>query len=92
VDVADLLAELANGPDLHGAACVRPYERGVFDRVAVSTAAAAVEDALAVCAGCPVLAECQAWVLSLRPRKRPGPVVGGMIVTQRTVRLPRPRT
>ena len=81
--MADLLAELAAGPNLHGAACARPSTRELFD----SGAPEAVDAALAVCATCPALRPCQRWALSLRPKQRPGPMVGGMIVTQRTARM-----
>jgi hypothetical protein len=32
----------------------------------------------AVCSGCPVVAECSAWVMSLHPYEQPDGVVAGM--------------
>lgn len=37
----------------------------------------------AVCSGCPVVAECAAWVMSLRSFEQPDGIVGGMSARDR---------
>lgn len=82
--IGALLAELAQGiPDLSGARC--RHRESLFDQ----TISQAPDDyfgddlryarkaAQAVCASCPVLAQCDAWVQSLTRPKRPRGIVGG---------------
>jgi Transcription factor WhiB len=63
VIVAELLDTLAHGiPDLHGAACRgHPQLFDVADRHDTPT----IAQAKALCASCPVLGDCRAWLASL---------------------------
>ena len=78
--VAEMLDALT-GPNLHGAACAD--HRDLFDacftrKAGPATYARAVE----ICAGCPVLTQCAAWVTDLPPRQRPFGVTGGVFRRQ----------
>lgn len=81
VTFADLLACLRGIPDLPGARCRGRHH--LFDAAAEDEQPPAVEHrhraALELCAGCPVLAACGAWVASLRPKDRPAGVIAGRI-------------
>lgn len=74
----DLLRTLAETPDLPGAACMA--HREVFDRCTAKAAKpSSYARAIQVCADCPALPKCRAWVRSLPPRKRPEGVTAGVI-------------
>ncbi len=73
----ELLSALAATPDLPGAACVR--EREVFDACLERGAGYRLYPlAIRVCAKCPALAACRAWVSTLPPGKRPYGVTAGL--------------
>ena len=79
--LVDLLAALAGAPALPGARCRgRPH---LFDPARPAEAEASVADrhrqALALCAACPSLRRCAAWLDSLPPSKRPAGVVAGTV-------------
>jgi WhiB family transcriptional regulator, redox-sensing transcriptional regulator len=83
--LADLLTDLAQGtiPHLNGARC--RSHAGLFDQTIAGEPGDWFGDDLryarkaaqAVCASCPVLAQCDAWVQSLPRRQRPLGIVGG---------------
>jgi hypothetical protein len=85
--LATLLAELAQGiiPSLPGARCRGREE--LFDQTITqadwdhdgTTVGYARKAAEAVCAGCPVLAQCAQWVDGLPKSQRPRGVVGGRL-------------
>jgi hypothetical protein len=84
VSVAELLDELAHGiPDLHGAACRGHPE--VFD-VADRRDRQAIAQAKTVCASCPVLDTCRAWLVSLPKPVRPCGVVAARYLPPPTLR------
>jgi len=74
--VIDLLTDLLTGPDLHGAACVE--HRDVFDATANRGAHRTYGRAIKVCAGCPALAACRAWVTSLPHDEAPRGGIEGL--------------
>jgi hypothetical protein len=75
---AELLSALTAAPDLPGAACVS--ERDVFDAcLERGSGGRFYARAIRVCAGCPVLGACGAWVRSLPVRERPYGVTAGLI-------------
>lgn len=89
--ITELLAALAHGiPELPGARCRN--HRALFDAtctpagdedtqlVALRQARKAAQ---AVCAACPALAQCRAWVESLPLSDRPGGVVAGELTDNR---------
>lgn len=71
-------------PPLRGAACTGKW--GLFDpRPSGESEKAAAErhqKAVELCAGCPALAACQAWVEALPARERPLGVVAGRLVDE----------
>ena len=74
--IAGLLDELAHAiPDLHGAACAGRPE--LFD---VDRDDPRVEEAKALCSGCPVLRDCRRWLAGLPWYRRPCGVVAGRYV------------
>ncbi len=90
--IAELLDELATGiSDLHGAAC-----RGhatLFD-VADRHDRQAIAQSETICASCPALDGCRAWLASLPKPARPCGVVAGRYVAPPKLRPtyePRPR-
>ncbi|WP_051288853.1 WhiB family transcriptional regulator [Mycobacterium sp. URHD0025] len=93
--IAELLRDLARAvPHLPGAAC--RGQQAVMD-VADGRDRAAIAAAQQVCAGCPVLPECQAWIGSVpRARQPSGVVAGRFLAPPRVKRLrdhpPRPPT
>ena len=80
--MAALLAELAaTTPRLRSASCRGQHE--LFDRTRVRSGQGlhlARAEALAVCAGCPVLEQCRAWLDALPPRQRPRGVIAGRVI------------
>ena len=83
--VAELLAELAGAPRLAEAAC-----RGhawAYDPPAANEDRDDVRDrhrlAVAVCRGCPALADCRRWLDALPQRQRPFGVVAGRVRSER---------
>lgn len=85
-DVSGLLDSLSLAPSLPGAACAGRWE--LFDHAAEAKTtglaagraqAKAQDEALRVCAGCPQLEPCKAWVDSLPRNKRPYGVVAGRL-------------
>jgi hypothetical protein len=79
-DIGALLNDLAAVPSLPGAAC--RSEREVFDRtvpgaVSRSEAAQARRAAKKICAACPCLQACTAWVDGLEPFSRPLSITAG---------------
>ena len=82
MDLALLFAELAAVPRLHGAACAHDDVRELFDRVGRPGQRTAANAALALCAGCPVLAACREWIEGLPADERPSGVVGGVFIKQ----------
>jgi WhiB family redox-sensing transcriptional regulator len=81
--VADLLDALATTPNLRGAACTG--HRDLFD-AAVAAKGRPGElhtQAIAVCAHCPALQRCEAWITRLPPRQRPHGVIAGRYWSQR---------
>ncbi len=78
MSAAQLLATLATTPNLPGAACVA--ERETFDACLEPWASTRIcAAAIRVCATCPALGPCAAWVHSLPIRKRPLGVTAGLI-------------
>jgi hypothetical protein len=74
----DLLHTIATTPNLRGAACVQ--HRNVFDACLTHAAGPTVyAKAIRICATCPALAACRAWVAGLPPRERPRGVIAGLI-------------
>jgi WhiB family transcriptional regulator, redox-sensing transcriptional regulator len=82
--LATLLLDLAQGiPELPGARCRSRAE--LFDRTICQEPGDYFGDDLryarkaaqAICASCPVLAQCDAWVQSLPRPKRPRGIIGG---------------
>jgi hypothetical protein len=74
----DLLHIIATTPDLLGAACRN--HRDIFDACSSKAAGPhAYAKAIRVCAACPALEQCYAWVSSLPPRDRPVGVCAGII-------------
>ena len=90
--IAKLLDELAHGiPNLHGAACRGHAE--LFD-VADRHDHQGIAQAKALCASCPVLYGCRAWLVSLPKPVRPCGVVAGRYVAPPKLRPayePRPQ-
>ena len=88
VYVDALMGELAAGiPHLPAARCAGKHE--LFDLTAegsrtgpagASEVAAARVEALRLCAGCPELDPCGAWLSGLRKRDRPNGVVAGRVI------------
>jgi hypothetical protein len=74
---SDLLHTLATTPDLPGAACVN--HRDLFDACTDRRARTSYRHAIHICTGCPVLAQCSAWVTGLPPGERPYGVTAGRI-------------
>ena len=73
--IADLLADLASDiPDLPGAAC--RGQQHVMD-ISDGRHRDAIAAAQAICGGCGVLRECEAWLDSLPKTQRPSGVVAG---------------
>jgi Transcription factor WhiB len=76
-----LLEAVGAAPCLPGARCRGRHS--LFDPAApgedpeIMTARHA--QALGLCAHCPALARCQAWIASLPPRRRPYGVVAGIV-------------
>ena len=71
-------------PSLPGALCRDEWElfdraSGGSDRLALAHAR---EDALQICASCPVLTACSDWFTSLPASQRPHGVVAGQIITK----------
>jgi hypothetical protein len=83
MSVAELLDTLAHTPDLHGAACRGHPELFDVER----NDHEAIEAAQAICASCPVLGACRAWLRSQPAELRPCGVVAGRYVAP--PRLPR---
>lgn len=81
VTFADLLSALRGVPDLPGAKCRGKYD--LFDPARDDEDAPDAERrhraALEVCAGCPALDACGAWLESLRTEDRPLGVIAGRI-------------
>ncbi len=74
----DLLHTITDTPDLPGAACVEHLD--TFDACSSKAAGpSAYRAAIRVCASCPVLQQCRAWVARLPPRKRPVGVTAGLV-------------
>jgi hypothetical protein len=73
----DLLHTLATTPDLPGAACTS--HRDVFDACTDRRARFTYRRAIRICAACPVLLQCSAWISSLPPAERPFGVTAGRI-------------
>ena len=76
----DLLHTLRDTPNLPGAACVT--HRDIFDACTDRRARTAYRHAIDICVGCPVLAQCSAWISSLPPSQRPFEVTAGRIRQQ----------
>jgi Transcription factor WhiB len=76
VPVGELLDDLSHAPSLRGALCRGHPE--LFD--AVNRHDPRIAAARAICASCPVLAECHAWLVSLPAGLRPSGVVAGVYV------------
>ena len=79
--LVDLLAALAGAPALPGARCRgRPH---LFDPAGAAEAEASVADrhrqAVGLCAACPSLNRCAAWLASLPPTEQPPGVVAGVV-------------
>lgn len=80
----ELAAAMLQGtPRLTGAACAGRWElfdpRGVdVVQETVPEADARHAEALAICAACPALGACRAWVAESRPSQRPAGVVAGI--------------
>jgi hypothetical protein len=81
---ADLLHAFADTPDLSGALCARAEHRAVFDAAMNRGAALSYERAKTICAQCPPLTPCKAWVESLPRSKRSLGVTAGKIRSART--------
>lgn len=84
--LAELLDALGAAPALPGACCRGAHE--LFDKTIHSDRGApntsvstARRKALDICATCPALAACTAWIESLPPRHRPHGVVAGKVNT-----------
>jgi hypothetical protein len=80
----DLLHTLTDTPNLPGAACVK--HRDVFDACTDRRARGAYRHTIDICAGCPVLQRCSAWISSLPPSQRPFAVTAGRIRQQQPQR------
>jgi hypothetical protein len=80
----DLLHTLAGTPNLPGAACVT--HRDIFDACTHRGAHRIYRHAIDICAGCPVLAQCSAWITSLPLSQRPFGVTAGRIHQQQQQR------
>lgn len=80
---------LAGIPDLHGAPCKGRsdlFERTVGEhRMTGRLTKAEVDDArreaLRMCAACPALESCRAWLDALPAARRPTGVVAGLVIT-----------
>jgi hypothetical protein len=83
--VTDLLA-----PSFPGALCREQWQ--LFDTAAGQPnrhdVAGAREQALALCASCPCLAQCRGWYGSLKPNQRPPGVIAGVLNTKRSAHTP----
>jgi hypothetical protein len=73
----DLIHLLAGTPNLPGAACT--HHRDIFDACTDRRAANTYKRAIRICAACPVLPQCSAWISSLPPSQRPFGVTAGRI-------------
>jgi WhiB family redox-sensing transcriptional regulator len=75
----DLLRTLTDTPNLPGAACVE--HRDIFDACLGKAAGRPLTytRAIRVCARCPALRECFAWVSSLPASERPYGVTAGIV-------------
>lgn len=96
MNLAELLDELAVAPRLPGARCAGRHE--LFDATiegstngaaGAAEVAAARAEALRLCAGCPELTPCGAWLDSLRPKDQPLGVVAGRLTSRTPRRTPR---
>lgn len=74
-----LLAVLAATPNLPGAVCAEPSTRVIFDECAEHPDQYAVRAAIRVCAECPALHDCSAWVADLPAAERPRGVTAGRL-------------
>jgi WhiB family redox-sensing transcriptional regulator len=80
--LAELLDAIAAAPNLAGAACVSHVD--LFDAtVARGRAGQLHAQAIAVCAGCPALAQCADWISHLPAGQRPYGVIAGRYWSQR---------
>src|SRR6516162_2994756 len=79
--VAEVLDALATTPNLHGAACTN--HRELFDATVARRHPRDRTQAIAICAGCPALTACAAWVTCLPPHRRPNGVIAGRYWAQR---------
>jgi hypothetical protein len=88
--IAELLDTLTHGiPDLRGAAC-----RGHPELFDVDRHDPRIEEAKALCADCPVLRDCRAWLASLPRSRQPSGIVAGRYIPAPKpppAREPRPR-
>ena len=82
MDVAELLAALEGAPNLPGAACVSAEARAVFDSVLEARGRAGAA-AGAICATCPALQQCRAWLDALPVSQRPAGTIAGVRVGAR---------
>jgi hypothetical protein len=75
----DLLHIIATTPNLPGASCTQHLD--IFDACTGKAAGrpGTYARAVKVCATCPVLQRCRAWVIGLAPRERPPGVTAGLI-------------
>jgi WhiB family redox-sensing transcriptional regulator len=72
-----LSGALSGIPELNGARC-----RGEWSTFDETDDPEIVDYALNLCRSCPALAECEQWLQSLLPRKRPVGVVAARVVFQ----------
>ncbi|AZG44822.1 WhiB family transcriptional regulator [Gordonia insulae] len=89
--IVGLTSALAGLPRLPGAAC-RGWPE-IFDAEAPADPRA--PEALELCAGCPALQLCTAWVDALTPAQRPAGVVAGRLPPtppKKPLRVPSPTT
>jgi hypothetical protein len=80
VPALQLLRVMTGTPNLPGAACVT--HRDIFDACTDRRARFAYRHAIHICTGCPVLAQCSAWITSLPPSQPPFGVTAGRIRQQ----------
>src|ERR1700740_1975493 len=78
---AELLSALITAPDLPGAACVaeRDLSDACLERQAGRAYGSVYARAIRICARCPALAPCAAWVDSLPLNERPFGVTAGRV-------------
>ncbi len=84
MSAAQLLATIATTPSLPGAACVA--DREVFDAVLERGSSRLYPVAIRICAQCPALAPCRAWVNSMPIDERPHGVTAGQVRNGRWAR------